>query len=150
VVSLLILAGIFIGINADLSPESGRCSCHTVFSLFLLFPGEFLSQPAWGWYALSGFWMLKGGASALGIAGSTPFSSVGQYTMTVMPLFIIRGSFAALAGFAEEGFNLAKKWMEDIPRRYHPRTIIGATRFRRCQRLRGAATCAILAKSSHS
>jgi tripartite ATP-independent transporter DctM subunit len=143
VVSLLILAGIFIGINADLSPESVGAVAIGIF-LVLLFLGVPISA-CMGLVCLIGFWMLKGGASALGIAGSTPFSSVGQYTMTVMPLFIIMGSFAALAGFAEEGFNLAKKWMEDIPGGIIHATIIGATAFGAASGS-GAATCAILAK----
>jgi C4-dicarboxylate transporter DctM subunit len=79
------------------------------------------------------------------MAQNIPFSAVGQYTMTVMPLFVIMGSFAALAGFAEEGFNLAKRWLEAIPGGIIHATIVGATAFgAACGS--GTASCAILAK----
>ena len=65
--------------------------------------------------------------------------------MTVMPLFIIMGSFAGLAGFAEEGFNLAKQWLEGIPGGIIHATTIGATAFGAATGS-GAASCAILTK----
>jgi C4-dicarboxylate transporter DctM subunit len=63
----------------------------------------------------------------------------------VMPLFIIMGALAALARFAEEGFNLAKRWLEAIPGGIIHATILGSTAFgAACGS--GAASCAILAK----
>jgi C4-dicarboxylate transporter, DctM subunit len=139
----LFLAAIFMAINAHIQPVTVGTITIVLF-VVLLFLGVPVSATM-GLVAIIGFWMLKGGSSALGIAGSTPFSAVGQYTMTVMPLFIIMGSFAALAGFAEEGFKLAKHWLEDIPGGIIHATTIGATAFGAATGS-GAASCAILAK----
>jgi C4-dicarboxylate transporter, DctM subunit len=94
---------------------------------------------------LIGFWILSGGSSALGIAASIPYSAVGQYTLTVLPLFTIMGSFAAAAGFADEGFNLAKRWLERIPGGIIHATVIGATAFGAASGS-GAAACVVLSK----
>ena len=130
-VAILVLIGILFMVNAHIQPETVGFIAIVIFFVFL-----FLGVPVsacMGLITIIGFWMLKGGSSALGIAGNSPFPSIGQYTLTVMPLFIIMGSFAGLAGFAEEGFNLAKRWLEGIPGGIIHATVIGATAF-------GAAT----------
>lgn len=143
VVFILLLAGIFIGIRAELQPYVVGWIALAIFIILL-----FLGTPVTACMALAaiiGWWTLKSGSSALGVAGTAPFTAVGQYAMTVMPLFVIMGSFAALAGFAEEGFNLARRWLEDIPGGIIHATIIGATAFGAASGS-GAATCAVLAK----
>lgn len=143
VILILLLAGIFTAINAKLQPQTVG---GIAIALFLLFMS--LGTPVtacMGLVTIIGFWMLRGGSSALGVAGNIPFSAVGQYTMTVMPLFLIMGSFAALAGFAEEGFNLAKRWLEDIPGGIIHATVLGATAFGAASGS-GAATVAVLTK----
>ena len=126
-VIILAFAGIFYGIICRYAAYDGGSDCIIAF-LILLFLGVPVSA-CMGVISIVGFWMLKGGSSALGLAASGPFTSVGQYSMTVMPLFLIMGSFAALAGFAEEGFNLAKRWLEAIPGGIIHATVIGATAF---------------------
>jgi len=142
-VIILLFLVVLWGTNAHLQPNAVGFITLGLFFV-LLFLGVPISA-CMGLVAIIGFWMLKGESSALGIAGSTPFSAIGQYTMTVMPLFIIMGSFAALAGFAQEGFNLAKRWLEGIPGGIIYATIVGATAFGAASGS-GAATCAILAK----
>jgi C4-dicarboxylate transporter, DctM subunit len=142
-ITVLVLIVILIAVNAQLRPETVG-----LVAIILFFGFLFLGVPVsacMGIIAIIGFWMLKGGSSALGIAGNSPFSSIGQYTLTVMPLFIIMGAFAGLAGFAEEGFNLAKKWLEGVPGGIIHATTIGATAFGAATGS-GAASCAILAK----
>jgi C4-dicarboxylate transporter DctM subunit len=139
----LLLAGIFMAVNAHLPVTTVGLIVIGLF--FVLY---FLGTPiaaVMAILALVGFWMLKGGSAALGVAQNIPFSAVGQYAMTVMPLFVIMGGFAALAGFAEEGFNLAKRWLEAIPGGIIHATIVGASAFgAACGS--GTASCAILAK----
>lgn len=139
----LIMAGIFIGARESLAAGTIGIIIIVMFLILL-----FLGVPVAATLSVSclvGFWLLKGGDSAIGIAGNIPYSAVGQYTMTVMPLFVIMGGFAALAGFAEEGFNLAKRWLEGIPGGIIHASIIGATAFgAACGS--GSASCAILAK----
>jgi C4-dicarboxylate transporter, DctM subunit len=142
-VLLLLFACIVVSINAHLQPQTIGFIAICIFCV-LLFLGVPVSA-VMGLVTIIGFWMLKGGTSAMGIAGSSPFSAIGQYTLTVMPLFIIMGTFAGLAGFAVEGFNLAKKWLEGIPGGIIQATIIGATAFGAATGS-GAASCAILAK----
>jgi C4-dicarboxylate transporter, DctM subunit len=141
--SALFLITVIFVVNAHLPAETVGFVAIGLFFI-LLFLGVPVSA-CMGLVAILGFWMLKGGSSALGIAGNTPFSAIGQYTLTVMPLFIIMGSFAGLAGFAEEGFNLAKHWLEGIPGGIIHATTIGATAFGAATGS-GAASCAILAK----
>jgi C4-dicarboxylate transporter, DctM subunit len=143
VVLVLLLAGIFAALNANLHPQTVGW---IAIGLFLLFMA--LGTPVtacMGLVTLIGFWLLRGGTAALGIAANIPFSAVGQYSMTVMPLFLIMGSLAALAGFAEEGFNLAKRWLEPIPGGIIHATVIGATAFGAASGS-GAATVAVLTK----
>lgn len=142
-VIILAFAGIFYSISINMPPMTVGLIAIIAF-LILLFLGVPVSA-CMGVISIVGFWMLKGGSSALGLAASGPFTSVGNYSLTVMPLFIIMGSFAGLAGFAEEGFNLAKKWLEGIPGGIIHATTIGATAFGAATGS-GAASCAILTK----
>lgn len=144
-----------------------------VLIFFLIFGGVItvnylgLSAPTVGWIALGfflvllfigmpvaasmafvgifGIWMLEGMETALGIAGTVPLSSAAEYTMTVLPLFIIMGTLADMAGFAEKGFNLARRWFEGVTGGVVYVTIIGATIFAAASGS-GAASCAILGK----
>jgi C4-dicarboxylate transporter, DctM subunit len=142
-VGIFILAGILISINAHLQMVTvGLIAC----GLFVIL--LFLGVPVFaclGLITIIGFWIMVGGESALGIAGTIPFSAIGQYTLTVMPLFLIMGTFAALAGFAEEGFKLAKHWLEGIPGGIIHATIVGATAFGAATGS-GGASCVVLAK----
>lgn len=79
--------------------------------------------------AVYGFWLLRGGNSALGIAATVPFTISANYSITVIPLFILMGSFAAIAGFAQNGFDLARRWLGGIPGGIAQATILGATAF---------------------
>jgi C4-dicarboxylate transporter DctM subunit len=139
----LVLASIFWAINANV--EATTVGLIVIGLFFILY---FLGAPisaVLGIVAIIGFWIMRGWLGALGISQNIPFSAVGQYTMTVMPLFVIMGTFAAQAGFAEEGFNLAKRWLEPIPGGIIHATTVGATAFgAACGG--GATACAILAK----
>jgi C4-dicarboxylate transporter, DctM subunit len=139
----LITAGMLVSLSAGLQPLTVGFISIGLF-VVLLFLGVPVSA-CMGLVAIIGFWMLKGSSSALGLAANIPFSSVGQYTLTVMPLFILMGSFAALASFAEEGFNLARKWLEVIPGGIIHATVVGATAFA-ASTGSAAASCAVLAK----
>ena len=114
--AILVLA-LFTGtilftVNRDISAPTTGWIAILIF-LLLLFIGVPVAT-SMALIGICGFWMLSGAKSALGTAASVPFSAASEYTMTVLPLFIALGMLAALAGFAEKGFNLAKKWMEQI------------------------------------
>jgi C4-dicarboxylate transporter, DctM subunit len=92
-----------------------------------------------------GFWVLKGANTALGTAATVPFTSTTEYSMTVLPLFIVMGSFAAMAGFAQAGFEAAKRWLEGIKGGMVQATVLGATAFAAATGS-SIASCAVLTK----
>ncbi|HTY82441.1 MAG TPA: TRAP transporter large permease subunit, partial [Dehalococcoidales bacterium] len=142
-VLILLLGGLLIFVNAGLEPQAVGWITIALFLILMLFGTPVTA--CMGLVTIIGFWMLRGGTAALGVAANIPFSAVGQYSMTVMPLFLIMGSLAALAGFAEEGFNLAKRWLEPIPGGIIHATVIGATAFGAASGS-GASTVAVLTK----
>jgi len=58
-----------------------------------------------GFAALVGFW------PALGLLKSVPYSTFADYGLSVIPLFILMGSFAFAAGMSENLFNAVYKWI---------------------------------------
>ncbi len=58
-----------------------------------------------------GFAVLVGFGPALGILKSVPYSTFAHYDLSVIPLFILMGSFAFAAGMSEDLFNAVYKWI---------------------------------------
>ena len=58
-----------------------------------------------------GFAVLVGFGPALGILKSVPYSTFAHYSLSVIPLFILMGSFAFAAGMSENLFNAVYKWI---------------------------------------
>jgi C4-dicarboxylate transporter DctM subunit len=58
-----------------------------------------------------GFALLVGLGPALGILKSVPYSTFAHYDLSVIPLFILMGSFAFAAGMSEDLFNAVYKWL---------------------------------------
>lgn len=54
---------------------------------------------------------LKGGLSQL---ATVPFSSVATYTLTIIPLFILMGEIAGVAGLVKGAFSAANKWLANL------------------------------------
>lgn len=139
----LIIVAILIMANMKLTPATVGWIALAIF-VFVLFIGVPVAS-AMLLIGVLGFWWLTGGKSALGVAASTPFSAASEYTITVLPLFIVMGIFAGLAGFAEKGFEAAKRWLEGVSGGIVHATIIGATIFAAASGS-GAASCAVLGK----
>jgi C4-dicarboxylate transporter DctM subunit len=53
-------------------------------------------------------------SSALMILGRNPFSTVGDYSMSVLPLFIFMGSILAQTGISRDLYNTAYKWFGSL------------------------------------
>jgi len=145
---VIAVVGIFAGVllfsaNQDFSSTTAGWIAIIMF-LFLLFIGVPVAT-SMALIGVSGFWILSGVKSALGTAASVPFSAASEYTMTVLPLFIVMGIFAGLAGFAEKGFDLAKRWMEFVRGGIVQAAILGSVIFAAATGS-GAAACAVLAK----
>ncbi len=62
-----------------------------------------------------GYLVLAGLEPALFIAGAVPYERIANYSLTVIPLFIIMGSFMETAGLVTDIFDAAKKWVGGWP-----------------------------------
>ncbi|PIX27588.1 MAG: C4-dicarboxylate ABC transporter permease [Chloroflexi bacterium CG_4_9_14_3_um_filter_45_9] len=73
-----------------------------------------------GLVALVGF---KGAFASL---YTIPYSSVASWSLTVIPMFILMGSVAAIAGFAKDTYNMTYKWLGRLPGSLAISTMVGA------------------------
>jgi tripartite ATP-independent transporter DctM subunit len=58
-----------------------------------------------------GFAAISGFSAALGQLAIIPYGAVASYTLSVLPLFILMGELAALAGIGSDAFDAAHKWI---------------------------------------
>ena len=128
-------------VHTDLEPHIAGYYMLAIF-VVLLFIGVPIA-PSMALIGMFGFWVLINLNVALETAGTVPFSAASNYTMTVLPLFIAMGIFAGLAGFAEKGFDMARRWTEGIKGGIIHATVIGSAFFAAATGS-GAASCAVL------
>jgi C4-dicarboxylate transporter DctM subunit len=57
-----------------------------------------------------GFAYMNGWSPALSMLGLVPYSTVSSFTLTVVPLFVLMGYFASLAGLSQELYDTANRW----------------------------------------
>lgn len=62
-----------------------------------------------GIYVVTGDW-----GKVMGIAGMAPFSTVGDYALTTIPMFILMAFFSASSGLARDLYTAAANWMSRI------------------------------------
>ncbi|MBR0597466.1 TRAP transporter large permease [Sinanaerobacter chloroacetimidivorans] len=75
---------------------------HVIFSLALM--------------SFIGIWLLTSNFNiALSLLGTTSFSGVKEYTFTVIPLFILMGSFMGRSGVARDLFDTANYLVKKLP-----------------------------------
>ena len=92
-----------------------------------------------------GYWVLAGPAKTLSILGIVPYDKIGNYTLTVVPLFILMGHLAYQGGFATSMYNTAQKWLGHLPGSMAQATVLGGAAFgAACGS--GVASCATLGK----
>ena len=58
-----------------------------------------------------GFAVIVGIGPALGLLKTVPYNTFAHYDLSVIPLFILMGSFALAAGMSEDLFNAVYKWV---------------------------------------
>jgi tripartite ATP-independent transporter DctM subunit len=78
--------------------------------LVLLFSGISIGV-AMALVGFLGFAVIVGIGPALGILKSVTYSEFANYNLSVIPLFILMGSFAFAAGMSENLFNAVYKWI---------------------------------------
>jgi tripartite ATP-independent transporter DctM subunit len=64
---------------------------------------------------LAGIWKLSSLGAALPIVAQTLYSVTSHYPYTIIPLFIIMGSFAGAAGITRELYATFDKWFRRLP-----------------------------------
>ncbi len=92
-----------------------------------------------------GYWMIAGPLRTFTIVGIVPYDKVANYTLSVVPLFILMGNFAYEAGFADSLYVTARKWIGHIPGSLAQATVVGGAAFAAACGS-GLASCATLAR----
>ena len=82
--------------------------------LALLF-GRMYVGAAMGLVGFLGYSYLQGIEAGLGVLATVPFSSIADYTITVVPLFILMGNVASDTGICGDLYKAAHKWMGALP-----------------------------------
>ena len=65
---------------------------------------------AMGAVGFFGFAYLNGWDAALSMLGLVPYGTVATFTFSVLPLFVLMGHFATMAGLSEELYSTANQW----------------------------------------
>jgi tripartite ATP-independent transporter DctM subunit len=65
--------------------------------------------------ALVGVLLLRGTGAGISTVANQPFSTAADYSLTIIPLFIVMGIFAVRAGLAQAGFDLASAALRRLP-----------------------------------
>ena len=65
--------------------------------------------------AFVGVLLLRGTGAATSTVANQPFSTAADYSLTIIPLFIVMGVFAVRAGLAQAGFDLASAALKRLP-----------------------------------
>lgn len=62
-----------------------------------------------------GVWVLSSFEAALGVLGRTVYEVASHYPYTIIPLFVLMGSFATQAGLTSELYSTFDKWFRRLP-----------------------------------
>jgi tripartite ATP-independent transporter DctM subunit len=92
-----------------------------------------------------GIYLINGWESASALSGYLPHPTVGRYSLSVVPLFIIMGYFAFTAGFTRDIFWTARQWVGHLPGGLAIATVLGCAGFAACSGS-SAASAAVMGK----
>lgn len=82
-----------------------------------------------GLTGLLGYAALRGVHLALAMAGGLPWSTLADFTMAVLPLFILMGEFASASGMMTDAYRAANTWIGNLPGGLASASIVGACLF---------------------
>jgi tripartite ATP-independent transporter DctM subunit len=82
-----------------------------------------------GSIGLVGTMVLKGVGVGLNLGGIVPFTSVASYMLTIIPLFLLMGSFALGSGITKEAYDIGNKWLGWLPGGLASATVAGCALF---------------------
>jgi C4-dicarboxylate transporter, DctM subunit len=145
VLPLALLAGYFALSPAEPTLDPATVGwCMLVVMILILFAGLPVSF-ALLVLGVVGYWIIAGPVRTLSIVGIVPYEKMANYTLSVVPLFILMGHLAYHAGFANSLYITAQKWVGHIPGSLAQATVLGGAVFgAACGS--GLASCATLAR----
>ena len=62
-----------------------------------------------------GYGLVMNWGAAFGLLQTVPYTQAANYTMTVVPLFIMMGNFAFASGMSAKLYDMANKWIGRLP-----------------------------------
>ena len=65
---------------------------------------------AMGIVGIGGFGLLTSWTAAFGLLAQSPFSTVTSFNLSVIPMFVLMGTFAAAAGISRDLFTASRAW----------------------------------------
>lgn len=72
---------------------------------------------------------MRGFRAAFSSMGTTPFSTVAQFQLVTIPMFLLMGYFAFAAGFTRDIFQAARVWLSGVPGALAAAATIGCAAF---------------------
>lgn len=104
----------------------GLCGIGGMFVLMILRMPVGMAMLAVGFF---GTWMLNGYRSANALMMTEAFSHVSNYSLTVIPLFILMGNIASVAGFSRGLYEAAFAWVGRLPGGLASASVLGCAAF---------------------
>jgi C4-dicarboxylate transporter DctM subunit len=106
-----------------------------IIGLLILFALLAIGMPiafAMALVGLGGLVVVSGVTPALITAGTCPFASVSSYDLSVLPLFVLMGAFAAESGLTKDAYSAAHIWLGRMPGGLAVATIMACAGFAAC------------------
>ena len=82
-----------------------------------------------GIVGIAGTMLLKGVDVGLQIGTIVSFTSIASYMLTIIPFFLLMGSFAMYSGITSDAYNIGNKWMGFLPGGLASATMVGCALF---------------------
>lgn len=97
--------------------------------VFLLIIGGVPIGVSLGTIGLVGTMVLKGVDVGLDLGSIIPYTSVASYLLTIIPLFLLMGSFALSSGISKDAYDIGNKWLSFMPGGLASATVAGCALF---------------------
>ena len=92
----------------------------------------FLDVPVWismGLVGFVGYGLIHGFPNAFSMVGLLPDPTIGDYMLSVLPLFLLMGEFADISGLMRDAYRATNTWMGNLPGGLAMASIVGAGAF---------------------
>lgn len=103
-----------------------------IISIFWIFLMLGIGMPVWATLftaGLLGLGMVEGFTLALAQLKTMPYVHTAEYTLVVVPMFIIMGHLAFATGMSHDAYTVGRKWLSRFPAGLGLATILGCAAF---------------------